>query len=91
MLGRFGLESAAVQAVLLEEWPALLGEDIARHTRPGALRNGELTVFVRGSVWYAELRRHAVPLIQQKLVARLGRECIRRVVLRPDPEGGLPQ
>ncbi len=88
-LGRLGLESAAVQAVLLAEWSALLGEDIAGHTRPGALRNGELTVFVRGALWYAELHRHALPLLQEKLAARFAPGSIRRVVLRPDPEGGL--
>lgn len=75
------------QAILIEEWTALMGDEIACHTRPGNLRNGVLTVFVKGSVWYAELRRYSLPVIQKKLTSRLGHNVLKRVILRPDPEG----
>lgn len=89
VLGRWGLSSDSLQATLQAEWPALVGVDVARRTRPGPVRDRELTVFVRGSVWYAELKRHGLRMIQDKVVARLGASHVNRVVLRPDPEGGV--
>ena len=90
VLGRLGLQSANLQAILIDEWPALVGEDVARHTRPGAIRGRELTVFVRGAVWFAELKRIGVTTMQGRIARRVGDDRINRVVLRPDPQGGTP-
>ncbi len=91
VLGRYGRASAAVQETLLKEWPQLVGEEVARRTRPGMVRDRELTVFVRGSVWYSELKRNGARTIQDRIVARLGSRCVDRVALRPDPEGRTEQ
>ncbi len=88
VLAAMGLESAHLQGRLVEEWPALVGEELARHTRPGAVRHGELTVFVRGAIWYAQLRVHGLFELQRKVVAWAGDGSVRKVVVRPDPEGG---
>ncbi len=87
VLASMGLESAHLQGRLLEHWPRLVGEDLARHTRPGAIRNRELTVFARGSAWYAQLRLHGLPELQRRIVDFLGAERVARVVVQPDPEG----
>jgi predicted nucleic acid-binding Zn ribbon protein len=67
-----------------------VGVDVARHTRPGTVRNKELTVFVRGAIWYAQLKRVGTAVLQEKIVRRLGAQSVNRVILRPDPEGGTP-
>lgn len=90
VLGRLGLHSASIQAILLEEWPQLVGADVARHTRPGSVRDGELTVYVRGALWYSQLKRVGASALQDKIIQRVGQQSVRRVVLRPDPEGGTP-
>ncbi len=88
VLAAMGLESAHLQGRIVAQWPDLVGEELARHTRPGAVRQGELTVYVRGAVWYAQLRVHGLAELQRKVVAWLGDGSVRRVVIRPDPEGG---
>jgi hypothetical protein len=90
VLGRMGLQSANIQSILLSEWVQLVGVDVARHTRPGTVRNRELTVFVRGALWYSQLKRVGTAALQDRIVQRLGAESVNRVTLRPDPEGGTP-
>ena len=57
---------------IAESWAEIVGPDVARRATPGAIENGELVVQVRGSVWYAELRRSAPRLLLPKIVAFLG-------------------
>lgn len=57
---------------LAESWAEIVGEDVARRTAPGALERGVLTVSVRGSTWFAELRRSGPRLLLPKINAALG-------------------
>jgi predicted nucleic acid-binding Zn ribbon protein len=57
---------------IAESWEEIVGPDVARRATPGGIENGELVVQVRGSVWYAELRRSAPRLLLPKVVAFLG-------------------
>lgn len=43
-------------AVVVEHWAAAVGDDIARHARPAAVRDGALVVEVDDPVWAGELR-----------------------------------
>lgn len=63
-------DPAAVR--IAESWETIVGPDVARRATPGSIENGELVVQVRGSVWYAELRRSAPRLLLPKVVAFLG-------------------
>ena len=54
--------------------------DVARRATPGGIENGELVVQVRGSVWYAELRRTAPRLLLPKVRAFLGGDPAQSVV-----------
>ena len=57
---------------IAESWAEIVGPDVARRATPGGIENGELVVQVRGSVWFAELRRSAPRLLLPKVVAFLG-------------------
>lgn len=41
--------------LLAELWAGVAGEQLARNTRPGPLRDGTLTVFVRNTYWKTHL------------------------------------
>lgn len=47
-------------------WPDLVGADVAEHSRPVALRDGELTVQATSTAWATQLR-----LLQRQLVSRI--------------------
>ena len=78
------LESVDMQTALRNEWAQLVGDDNAAHTRPGPVENKTLTLFVKGQVWYAELRRVGVAELQKRIVARFGKTMIQRVTLKPE-------
>nr|WP_245857121.1 DciA family protein [Actinoalloteichus hoggarensis] len=63
-------------------WARLVGEDIAEHSRPVALRDGELTVQADSTAWATQLR-----LLQRQLLARIGTGAGRDVVRRLKVQG----
>ncbi len=83
-----GLPEADPAALrIAEAWEEIVGPDVARRATPGGIENGELVVRVRGSVWYAELKRTAPRLLLPKVVAFLGgnpaRSSVRAVRVVP--------
>lgn len=70
---------------IAESWAEIVGPDVARRATPGGIENGELVVQVRGSVWYAELRRTAPRLLLPKVRAFLGddRAAVRAIRVVP--------
>lgn len=68
------------------EWEAIVGQPIARHTRPMRLRGDVLVVAVDGPDWIHELRFLADDLCA-RLNARLGRSAVRELyfVLAGEP------
>lgn len=70
---------------LQERWETTLGKAVAAHTRPGALQNGELVVYVDSSPWLSELKRYASREMLGNLQKAFGRESIRSVRLQLDP------
>ena len=59
------------------KWPALVGADVAEHTRPVSLTDGELTVQADSTAWATQLR-----LLQRAVLAKIGAEIGRNVVTR---------
>ncbi|GAA4865157.1 DciA family protein [Saccharopolyspora cebuensis] len=59
-------------------WPTLVGGDIAQHTRPVALKEGELTVQAESTAWATQLR-----LLQRQILKRIadgvGGDVVRRI------------
>jgi len=52
--------------VVFGNWCELVGEEVAEHAQPIALRDGELTVRASSTAWATQLR-----LLQSKLLARI--------------------
>jgi predicted nucleic acid-binding Zn ribbon protein len=60
------------------KWAALVGGDVAEHTKPVALKDGELTVQAQSTAWATQLR-----LLQRQILKRIsdgvGRDVVRRI------------
>jgi len=63
-------------------WPALVGADVAEHTQPVELRDGELTVRADSTAWATQLR-----LLQRQLLARIAAGVGHGVVARLKVQG----
>lgn len=62
---------------VLARWPELVGADIAEHTTPVALTDGELTVRADSTAWATQLR-----LLQRQLIAMIAKGVGHGVVKR---------
>lgn len=51
---------------LFGRWSAIVGEDVAEHAQPMALREGELTIQAASTAWATQLR-----LLQRQLLAKI--------------------
>lgn len=66
---------------VLGRWSRIVGEKIARHSAPLALRDGVLLVQVESSVWAQELTL-LKPRIQRALEAELGPDRVKEIRFR---------
>jgi predicted nucleic acid-binding Zn ribbon protein len=80
-----GIEEDVWQNELLSAWPELVGEDIAKRTRPGRVERGTLVIFVTHSMWLNELARYGKRQILAKLQDRFGAQRVRFIRLQLDP------
>ena len=87
LMKKMGLASAHWLNALSEEWPALVGEAVARHTRPGRMDRNRLVVFVDSSVWLNELSRYGRREMLSALRKRFGDAKIGDISLQLDPNG----
>lgn len=88
MFQRLGLEGRFRQTEIWRVWPVVVGERIARHAQPYAIRHGRLIVHVTDPVWLHHLsmmRHRLVPALNGKLHASVVRELILRVGELPAP------
>lgn len=86
VMKRLGLEDTHWISVLDEEWQAIVGEAVAKHTRPGRMEKKKLTVFVDSSVWLNELIRYGRQQILSNLQKKFGKDKILAVGLMLDPD-----
>jgi len=68
---------------LFGRWSAIVGEDVAEHAQPVALKDGELTVQADSTAWATQLR-----LLQKQLLVKIatgvGKDVVKRLkVLGP--------
>ena len=63
---------------VLGRWAALVGPDIASHTRPIALRGGELTVAAESTAWATQLRTMHRQLLAT-IAAGIGNDVVKRI------------
>jgi predicted nucleic acid-binding Zn ribbon protein len=77
-----GWSLAAATGSVFGRWPQIVGADLAGHTRPESLREGELTVLADSTAWATQLR-----LLQAQLIRRLNAELGAGTVLRVKVRG----
>jgi predicted nucleic acid-binding Zn ribbon protein len=88
VMKKLGLEDRFWEQSLVSEWSTLVGEQVARHTRPGRIQQGTLHVFVTNSAWLHELMRYGQRPMLENIQRRFGREKIRSLRLQADPDAG---
>jgi predicted nucleic acid-binding Zn ribbon protein len=86
VMKRLGLDQPLWEKALLDEWPALVGQQVAQYTRPGQLDHGILIVFVANSTWLFELRRYSEKAMLDKMQERFGLKRIKGIRLMIDPD-----
>jgi len=86
VLRRAGLEDEFWEQQLIEDWTALVGQQIARNARPGKVERGTLFVYVNHSVWLNELSRYGKKEILQSVQERFGSARVRTLRLQLDPD-----
>lgn len=84
LIARFGIAGEVSLDTLREEWPSIVGADLARHCRPAALENGTLVVAASGGVWMFELRRQARTQLLEAVRRHTAGRDVRRITVRPD-------
>lgn len=78
---RFGLEAKMLECRLRREWPNIVGEQIAAHTRPDQIRFKKLYLSVHNSVWLQQLT-YLKPVLLQKVNEVAGQPVVSEIVLR---------
>ena len=82
LMQRLGLRERLHETVVLEAWSKIVGEFIAAHSSPVALREGVLYVRVLQPALHYELEQVAKIDILRKLKQRFGGKIIRDVRFR---------
>ena len=84
VLGDFRLGEQALMLRLQASWQEVVGRQIATQAKPGRIDNKVLTIYVRHSIWLAELKSY-----EQEILAKVQRclsaRDIQRICLRIDP------
>src|SRR5689334_11479071 len=77
-----GLKQRLEQSQVFYLWPQIVGNDIAKHAQPVALRNGSLIVAVDHPIWLQELKRFHKNLLLQKVQQTIGKSAVKDIVFR---------
>jgi predicted nucleic acid-binding Zn ribbon protein len=81
LLDAEGWNAAAATGSVFGRWAQIVGADLAGHTQPESLRDGELTVVADSTAWATQLRLLSAQLVH-RLNAELGTGTIQRVRVR---------
>jgi predicted nucleic acid-binding Zn ribbon protein len=79
-----GWNESVTTARVFAQWGRLVGEDVAEHAQPVALKDGELTVRASSTAWATQLR-----LLQGKLLAKIAAGVGNGVVKRMRIQGPM--
>lgn len=72
-----GWQRPAAEARIFGEWERVVGADIAAHSRPVKLEDGELTIEAESTAWATQLR-----MLAARLLAGIAKEIGHNVVKR---------
>jgi predicted nucleic acid-binding Zn ribbon protein len=81
LLDTEGWSMAVATGSVFGRWAQIVGPELADHTQPEALRDGELTVVADSTAWATQLRLLAAQLVR-RLNAELGPGAVQRVKVR---------
>jgi predicted nucleic acid-binding Zn ribbon protein len=87
LMKQLGLEDRYWEQALLNDWVAIVGEQVARRARPGRVQNQTLYVFVTNSAWLSELSRYGQKQMLENLQKRFGSDKIKSLRIQMDPDG----
>ncbi|MEI6242050.1 MAG: DUF721 domain-containing protein [Chlamydiota bacterium] len=68
--------------LVVEAWPEIIGEKLARMTKVVSLKDGILTVSVKSSTLFSLLCQHEKERILQILQKRFSKEIVRKILFR---------
>ena len=81
LIAETGWELAVAAGSVFGRWAQIVGADLAAHTAPDGLADGELTVTADSTAWATQLRLLAGELVR-RLNVELGDGTVRRVKVR---------
>jgi predicted nucleic acid-binding Zn ribbon protein len=76
-----GWQAAAAVGSVFGRWPQIVGADLAAHTRPDRLTDGELLVIADSTAWATQVRLLSATLIR-RLNSELGSGTVTKVRVR---------
>ncbi len=82
LMQKLGLKERLRESEVIDAWSSIVGEFIAAHSAPVALRDGILYVRVLQPALHYELEQISKPAILRKLKQRFGGKTIRDVRFR---------
>jgi predicted nucleic acid-binding Zn ribbon protein len=86
MLDAEGWTLAAATGSVFGRWAQIVGADLAAHTTPETLTDGELTVAADSTAWATQVRLLAAQLVR-RLNQELGDGTVRRVKVHGPASG----
>jgi predicted nucleic acid-binding Zn ribbon protein len=91
LIDAHGWQEAAAAGSVFGRWAEIVGPELAAHTRPDGLADGELTVTADSTAWATQVRLLAAQLVR-RLGDELGDGAVRRVKVRgPASAAGPPR
>ena len=81
LVAESGWALAVATGSVFGRWAQIVGSDLAAHTTPESLADGELTVIADSTAWATQVRLLAAQLVA-RLNAELGEGTVRRVKVR---------
>ncbi|MEH0969935.1 DciA family protein [Micromonospora sp. CPCC 205546] len=73
-----GWQQPAAEATVFGAWERVVGAEVAQHSRPVKLEDGELTVEARSTAWATQLRLLAGSLLKQ-IASEVGHNVVRKL------------
>ncbi|MFD1325524.1 DciA family protein [Micromonospora sonneratiae] len=73
-----GWQRPTAEATVFGSWERVVGAEVAKHSRPVKLENGELTVEAESTAWATQLRLLAGSLLQ-RIAAVVGHNVVRKL------------
>jgi predicted nucleic acid-binding Zn ribbon protein len=73
-----GWQRPAAEATVFGQWERVVGEEVAAHSRPVKLEQGELTIEAESTAWATQLRLLAGRLIQ-RIAAEVGHNVVKKL------------